>query len=247
MIVLFTDYGLEDAYVGQLHAILAQQAPNEVIVDLLHNVPNYDLRAGAYLLANYAMEFPAGTVFVCVVDPGVGSARPALAIKADDKWFVGPGDSQPVTGLFTQVMARSDRHECYEIKWRPERLSNSFHGRDLFAPAAAKLAQGHELKLSACEIEERNSDDWPDDLFKIIYVDHYGNAMSGVRAGQLSEDNRLLVGTHSLAVARTFSEVPQGSCFWYANSIGLIEIAANRSSAAEILQLKIGDILKVGS
>lgn len=245
MIVLFTDYGLQDAYVGQLHAVLAQQAHNEVVVDLLHNVPNYDLRAGAYLLANYAKEFPVGTIFVCVIDPGVGSARPPLAIEADGKWFVGPGDSEPVTGLFTQVVTSSDQSHCYEIKWRPDRLSNSFHGRDLFAPAAAKLAQGHKLELSSFKIEDQNSGDWPDDLFQIIYIDHYGNAMSGVRVGQLSEDSRLLVGAHLLTVARTFSEVPRGSCFWYTNSIGLIEIAANQSSAAEILGIKVGDRLEV--
>jgi len=245
MIVLFTDYGQEDAYVGQLHSVLAQLAPNEVVIDLLHNVPKYNLRAGGYLLAHYATEIAPGTIFVCVVDPGVGSGRPPLAIEADGKWYVGPGDAQPVTGLFTRLVAESDQSSCYLINWRPEQLSNSFHGRDLFAPAAAKLANGDDLSLTPCDLDDDNFTGWPDDLFQIIYVDHFGNSMSGIRARQLSESSQIRVNQHSLQFARTFSDAPLGSCFWYANSIGLVEIAANQSSAANTLGLTVGDSLEV--
>lgn len=245
MIVLFTDYGLKDAYVGQLHTVLAQLAPNEVVIDLLHNVPKYNLRAGGYLLAHYAKEYAPGTIFVCVVDPGVGSGRPPLAIQADGKWFIGPGDAQPVTGLFTRVLLESNQSSCFLIKWHPEQLSSSFHGRDLFAPVAAKLANGDQLNLTPLPLAAKNLSDWPDDLFQIIYVDHYGNAMSGIQAKQLPEGSKIIVNKNSLNFAQTFSKVPPGSCFWYANSIGLVEIAANQSSAAETLGLTVGDSLKI--
>jgi S-adenosylmethionine hydrolase len=137
MIVLFTDYGLTDSYVGQLHAVIAQAAPGEAVIDLLHHVPNHDIRAGAYLLPAYAAEFPEETVFICVVDPGVGSRRAPVMLRAFGQWFVGPDN-----GLF-QLLARRDvDHQAYIIDWRPERLSHSFHGRDLFAPVAAMLARG---------------------------------------------------------------------------------------------------------
>ena len=245
MIVLFTDYGYQDAYVGQLHAVLAQQAPNQVVIDLLHNVPKYNLRAGAYLLASYVDEFPTGTIFICVVDPGVGSSRVPLAIEADGKWFIGPGDSQPTTGLFTQVISMAKQSRCFAIEWCPGRLSESFHGRDLFAPVAAKLALGHMPELSPISGGKKNPHDWPNDLLQIIYIDHYGNAMTGVSGDRLSDDSMLFVGEHSLTFARTFSEVQQNNCFWYKNSIGLAEISANKASAANIMDISVGDSIKL--
>ncbi|MFC1664065.1 S-adenosyl-l-methionine hydroxide adenosyltransferase family protein [Pseudomonadota bacterium] len=245
MIVLFTDYGHQDAYVGQLHAVLAQQAPNEIVIDLLHNVPKYNLRAAAYLLASYANEFPPGTIFVCIVDPGVGSSRLPLVIEADGKWFVGPGDDQPTSGLFTQVIFKAKQSKCFSIEWRPDRLSNTFHGRDIFAPVAAKLALGHLPELAAISVGEKNSEDWPGDLLQIIYIDHFGNSITGIEANRLADDSILVAGTHSLAFARTFSEVRKNDCFWYKNSIGLVEIAANQACAADIIGIKVGDCIHV--
>src|SRR5687767_14155046 len=98
MIVLFTDFGLADPYVGQIRTALMREAPHVPIVDLLHAVPRFDIQAGAYLLPAYIHEYPAGTVFLCVVDPGVGSARLPVIVKADERWFVGPDN-----GLFSVV------------------------------------------------------------------------------------------------------------------------------------------------
>nr|AKQ01249.1 putative protein, putative protein [uncultured proteobacterium Rifle_16ft_4_minimus_1560] len=132
MIVLFTDFGLTDPYVGQLHAVLAREAPGAPVIDLFHSVPDFNIRAGAYLLPAYAREFPPGTVFVCVVDPGVGSGRRAVMLKADKCWYVGPDN-----GLFEMVQRRATEYECRAIRWRPPGMSASFHGRDLFAPGRA--------------------------------------------------------------------------------------------------------------
>ncbi|MHA1114521.1 MAG: SAM-dependent chlorinase/fluorinase, partial [Alphaproteobacteria bacterium] len=131
MIALFTDFGAAGPYTGQVKAVLAQDAPGVPVIDLIADAPACDPRAGAYLLAALAPEFPPGTVFLCVVDPGVGGPRAPLIVEADGRRFVGPDN-----GLFEIVTARHRR-----IDWRPARLSTSFHGRDLFAPVAARLAR----------------------------------------------------------------------------------------------------------
>ena len=137
MIALFTDFGSAGPYVGQMHAVLAMTAPGIPVVDLLHDVPQYDVRAAAYLLPAYTALFPPRTVFDCVVDPGVGGERRPLVLEADGKGYVGPDN-----GLFNLVLRRAQQARVSEISWRPPTLSASFHGRGLFAPVAAALAQG---------------------------------------------------------------------------------------------------------
>lgn len=235
MIALFTDFGVADPYVGQMHAAIARVAPQARIIDLFHSVPNFDIRAGAYLLPAYAEPFPEGTVFVGVVDPGVGGARAPVMLHADGRWYVGPDN-----GLFHLVARRAQRVECRRILWRPARLSESFHGRDLFAPVAAMLAQG-ELPESQPTALTAPAGQWPDDLGQVLYIDHYGNAITGLRAGCLRRDQQLRVGEHTLAYARVFAEAEPGRAFWYENANGLIEIAANGASAAAQLGLRLGD------
>jgi len=236
MIALFTDYGLADPYVGQLHAVLARDAPGVPVIDLFHGVPRFDIRAGAYLLPAYTHAFPAETVFVCVVDPGVGGARRPVMFRADDRWYVGPDN-----GLFHILERRAAPHECHLIRWRPPRLSASFHGRDLFAPAAAQLARGEMPEAEPTALSTPASELWPDDLAEILYVDHYGNAISGLRAGAVRPAQRLRVGREVVQYKRVFSEAAMGMPFWYENANGLVEIAVNRGSAALALGLKLGD------
>jgi S-adenosylmethionine hydrolase len=236
MIALFTDFGLTDPYVGQLHAVLAQQAPGVAVIDLFHAVPNFDIRAGAYLLPAYARDFPAGTVFVCVVDPGVGGARRPVMLRADDRWYVGPDN-----GLFHMLARRAASHECHLIRWRPPRLSASFHGRDLFAPCAARLARGEMPPAEPTVLTAPADGPWPDDLAEILYVDHYGNGISGLRAGAIRHAQLLRVGGEVVKYARVFSDAGAGAPFWYENANGLVEIAMNCGNAAITLGLHPGD------
>ena len=134
MIVVFTDFGLQGPYTGQMKAVLHQLAPAVPAIDLFADAPVGNPKASAYLLAAYAQWFAAGTVFLCVVDPGVGGTRPAIILEADGRWYVGPGN-----GLFELVQRRATTTRSWDIDWKPERLSASFHGRDLFAPVAAIL------------------------------------------------------------------------------------------------------------
>lgn len=239
MIVLFTDFGPGDPYVGQVHAVLLRDLPGAPIIDLCHAVPNFDIQAAAYLLPAYVNEFPEGSVFLCIVDPGVGTERRPVILEADGRWYVGPDN-----GLFHIVARRAKRVCAYLITWRPARLTPSFHGRDLFAPVAAMLARGEQPPCEPLQLTVP-SGQWPDDLARIVYIDHYGNAISGLRASSLSEGSIIAIGRHRLKCAHVFAEVPPGQGFWYQNANGLVEIAVNQGSAQRVFELTVGDRINV--
>lgn len=239
MIVLYTDFGLAGPYVGEMKAVLAHAAPGVPVIDLMHDAPAHAPRPSAYLLAALAdpARFCADTVFECVVDPGVGTERLPIAVEADGRWFVGPHN-----GLLELVARRASRSRWHRIAWRPDALSASFHGRDLFAPIAgrlaAKTADGLLEKLDPGQ--DRPGAGWPDDLPEVIYADAFGNAMTGLRAAGLAADARLVVAGEVLERRRTFAESTVSEAFWYQNSCGLAEIAVNRGSAVRILGLEPG-------
>jgi len=240
MLVLFTDFGLAGPYTGQVKAALQRAAPEVPIIDLFADAPAADPRAAAYLLAAYSAWFEAGTTFLCVVDPGVGGARPSVIVEADGRVFVGPGN-----GLFELVRRRASQARVLEITWRPPGLSATFHGRDLFAPVAARLARGEPPPGESRDAGWLRQPQWPDDLAEIIYIDHYGNALTGLRAATLKADDRLAVAGRPLRRARTFSDHPPGDAFWYENSNGLAEIAVNQGRADRVLGLAIGSSVSI--
>jgi S-adenosylmethionine hydrolase len=147
MIVLFTDFGLQGPYTGQMKAVLHQMAPGVPIIDLFADAPAGNPKASAYLLAAYAQWFAAGTTFLCVVDPGVGGARPPVMLDADGRWYVGPGN-----GLFELIERRATQARSWDIDWRPQHLSASFHGRDLFSRIAAWTGRTTSPKSSTSTI-----------------------------------------------------------------------------------------------
>jgi S-adenosylmethionine hydrolase len=240
MIVLFTDFGLEGPYTGQVKAVLYRAAPGVPVVELFADAPAGQPKPAAYLLAAYGLWFPPGTVLFAVIDPGVGSSRGALIVEAEGRWYVGPDN-----GLFELVIRRTADTRTWEILWRPEELSASFHGRDLFAPVAAQVARGELPSHMPREATIGRRPDWPDDLPEIVYIDRYGNAMTGLRAARLPAGGRLTVCGRVLKRARTFSDVPPGDAFWYENSNGLAEIAVNGGRAAEALDLVIGSAVAI--
>ena len=240
MIVLFTDFGLEGPYTGQVKAVLHRTAPDVPVIDLFSDAPAGRPKPAAYLLAAYGDWFPPGTVFLGVIDPGVGGPRAPVIVEAEGRWYVGPDN-----GLFELVRRRAESARVWGILWRPKTMSESFHGRDLFAPVAGQLARGDYPTHKPRAFEISRYDDWPDDLLEIVYVDRYGNAMTGLRGNLLSTDARLAVSGRVLEHARTFSDVPAGEAFWYENSNGLVEIAVNAGRAANALQLEIGSPVAV--
>lgn len=240
MIALFTDFGLTGPYTGQVKAVLQREAPAVPVVDLFADAPAGDPKAAAYLLAAYSVWFEAGTIFLCVVDPGVGSARAAVILEADGRSFVGPGN-----GLFEIVHRRARQVRVFEITWRPPALSATFHGRDLFAPVAARLACGEPPPGEPRAASWSRRPEWPDDLAEIVYVDHYGNAMTGLRAAALGDAARLVVGGRQVERARSFADRSPGDAFWYENSNGLAEIAVNQGRADRVLGLAIGSAVSI--
>jgi Uncharacterized conserved protein len=242
VIVLFTDFGLEGPYIGQMKAILYRQVPGVAVVDLFSDVPPFDPIGAAYLLAAYSSDFPEDTVFLCVVDPGVGGPRRGAIVAAGGLRYVGPDN-----GLFNVVAHRGKHVRWWDITWQPKRLSASFHGRDLFAPIAARLLRGEAPPGKECDPEGRILPGWPNDLPKLIYVDRFGNAMAGLRASVLPERAVLKVHGHRVAQVHTFSNVPIGQSFWYENANGLVEIAVNQGRADQALGLRIGDDVVVSS
>lgn len=234
-ISLFTDFGAADIYVGQVKAVLARLAPGVPLIDLLHEAPAFNVRAGAHLLAALSAQISAGDVTLAVVDPGVGGARDAVALHADGRWFVGPDN-----GLLSVVAARAAACAYWRITWLPGHHSVSFHGRDVLAPIAAAIARGEHLAGKTDAMTGLAVDLGATDLAEIIYVDHYGNAYTGLRARGVARDTRIMAAGSAIGHARVFSAVPPGTMFWYENSLGLLEIAGNACSAARELDLEVG-------
>lgn len=238
MIVLFTDFSVLDPYVGQVKARLSEHAPGQQVIDLLHEVPDFNPHAGAHLLAALASGFPPGSVFLAVVDPGVGTPRDAVVVLAGGRWFVGPDN-----GLLSVVAARHADTRLWRITWQPDVLSATFHGRDLFAPIAAEIARGEfpETKLASIARFEVEFD--AGDLTRVIYIDHYGNAWTGLRS--VPKSARLIAAGEVFKHGDSFGFVDKGEGFWFINSVGLLELAINRGSAAVAFGLKVGDLVQV--
>lgn len=238
MIVLFTDFGWNGPYVGQMKAVLNEKAPGMPVIDLMHDVPSFDTVAASYLLHSLARQFPQDTIFISVIDPGVGHPeRMPYMIQADGRWFIGPDN-----GLFNVVEKHANEIQRYEILWRPETLSSTFHGRDMFAPVAAMLSH---WDMPDNRLLENREVTVADDFYQVIYIDHYGNAMTGIQAETLSKQNKLIVDGHELNYAETFSLAGKGEAFWYINSNNLVEIAVNQGSAMEQLALQVGSTVDV--
>lgn len=232
-IFLFTDFGWSGPYVGQLKAAILAVDPSARIVDLMHDAPAMRPDLAAYLLPFCCRPLPPDAVVVAVVDPGVGGERAPLIVEDGTFTFVGPDN-----GLLARLPAivRAAR-----IDWRPVQLSASFHGRDLFAPVAARLAAGEAVASSPVAADRLIGVDWPAELAQIVHVDGFGNLVTGIDASHVTATRRVVVDGLPIAHARTFCCVGSGELFWHANSQGLIEVSANGVSAARILSLAPGD------
>jgi len=242
IITLLTDFGTVDSYVGEVKGVLLSRAPGATLIDITHNVAPGDLTAAAYVLNRTWHRFPEGTVHLAVVDPGVGTARAAIAFGTRGHFFVGPDN-----GLWSGVM-HGGPVEAVLLQPGPL-VAPTFHGRDLFAPAAARLAQGEPLAAlgpAYSAMPRRVSGALPRHEGKtvvgeVIYVDRYGNLVTNftpdvVPPYAVLEAESLEIGP----VRSTFSDVPTGQLLAYVGSGGSIEIAVRDGSAARRLGLGVG-------
>ncbi len=232
--VLFTDYGLEGPYVGHLHMVIAGACPGATSIDLQHDIPPFRPQGAGILLASQLHWVPQGSMLVAVVDPGVGTGRRGLVVHYQGRLLIGPDN-----GLFAPLLHESERIEV--IDWLPGDIPATFHGRDWFAPVAARLASGQEVDRHPVSAASCVGRDWPGELDEVIYIDRFGNLITGRQGSALSTDSEIRVGQHRLRWARTFADRPVGAPFWHVDALGLVELSVNQGSAAELLGLKVGD------
>ena len=242
LITLLTDFGTSDSYVAEMKGVLLAGCPEAVLVDVTHAVPPGDVRAGAYLLGRAWARFPAGTVHLAVVDPGVGTERAALALRAHGHWFVGPDN-----GLVTRVIHDAEVEAV--VLPVPSGASPTFHGRDLFAPAAAALARGDALDSLGppfAKIPVRLTYTEPhyegkSVVGEIVYVDRFGTLVTNLTPALVPTYAVLEVeGLEIGPLRRTFGDVPTGGLLAYVGSGGDVEIAVRDGSAARRLGLGVG-------
>ena len=247
IITLLTDFGTADGYVGEMKGVLLSHAPDVQLVDISHDIPPQDIERARLTVARVWRRFPEGTVHLVVVDPGVGSSRAALAVQSDGRYLVGPDNGV----LSPALLAATAR--VIELPL-PATASATFHGRDVFAPAAAALARGEPLDVLGREAAKPVIRRTPEPVRRadggiegeVIAVDRFGNAVTnlvGLRGGTVS------VGGTTILVRHTYSEVSNGDPVAVVGSTGFIEIAVRNGSAAERLGLVRGQavVLKPGT
>ncbi len=240
-IILATDYGVSDSYVGQLKSAIHKIVPQAQMIDLIHNLPAFNPKASAYLLASYVENIPANSIMVGVVDPGVGSDREAIIIEGDDYTFIGPNN-----GLLAIPARKLTAIRLSKIVLSEQPACKTFHGRDVFAPVAAQFLSASVPEPDLIRMESIQRDqligmDWPVNLYAIIYIDHFGNAVTGVTFDLIDATGVIRVKGHEVRHFDSFHCARPGELFWYSNANGLISIAAREASAAELCQLSIGE------
>lgn len=242
IVTLLTDFGSADFYVAEMKGVLLSRSPAAVLVDITHSIAPGDVRSGAYIFGRTWHRFPSGTIHMAVVDPGVGSSRAALAFGAHGHWFVGPDN-----GVFTQVFHDAEVEAV--VLPTPETASPTFHGRDLFAPAAAALAEGgslHTLGQPLLGIPERLAYTVPHHEGKtvvgeIVYIDRFGSLVTNLTSELVPAYATLEVEDLDLGpLRRTYSDVTAGGLLAYVGSGGSIEIAVRNGSAARRLGVGVG-------
>jgi S-adenosylmethionine hydrolase len=241
IITLLTDFGTVDGYVGEMKGVLLSAAPDAEIVDVTHDIPPQDVERGRLTLARVWRRFPAGTVHVVVVDPGVGSSRDAIAVSSEGYSLVGPDNGV----LSPALLASSARVVSLAVS---RHASATFHGRDVFAPAAAALARGESLDSLGVDAPQPIIRRTPEPTRRadgaiegeVIFVDRFGNAVTnlvGARGGTIE------VGKLTIDLRRTYAEVESGCALALVGSTGLVEIAVRDGDAARALGLKRGSVV----
>lgn len=257
IISLLTDFGLRDGYVGVMKGVIWKINPEAQIADITHFISPQNIRQGALALLRTAKYFPAGTVHVAVIDPGVGTSRAAMAAEAGGQTFVGPDN-----GLLWPVLSAAEKDgqsvHCFALDrpeyWLPE-ISRVFHGRDIFAPAAAHLSLGIPLEKMGKPLAEpvrlsipepvKTATGW---LGEVIEVDNFGNLAANITREHIPEEIRVTVkiaGQTIAGLTRTFGEQPEGSLAAMFGTENDLMIAVVKGSAADRLSAKVGDPVEV--
>ncbi len=255
ILAFLSDFGLKDPYVGVVKGVILGINPQVQIVDLTHLIPPQDVFCGALHLWGAYRAFPVGTIFLAVVDPGVGSSRRALVVETKSYRFVAPDN-----GILTGIIKDDRESKCFEIKrtsYFRHPVSNTFHARDIFGPVAAHLSSGMSSRVLGPECKDVELLEWFNPVVladsvrgKIIYEDSFGNLVTdipwdllkglGPNHGKWVPGESLVVeaGGRSIPLANTYSDVPPGEPLALKGSFGLLELAVNRGSASILTGLR---------
>ncbi len=227
VVTLLTDFGLEDAYVAQIKAVLLSQVPDVELVDITHNIPPFSTLSAGWLLHTSYAFFPRGSVHLCVVDPGVGTSRSILAVLKGGHAFVGPDN-----GVFSFLYPAE---QVIEITWKPPGpLSSTFHGRDIMAPVVVELLKYTPPQSLGRLTSEPVQLDVSQDM--VVHVDRFGNVITNIEGSRLQAGCSLEVGERRVRrIAESFADIPSGEPALIVGSAGTVEVAANRGSAAALL------------
>lgn len=253
IITLLTDFGLQDGYVASMKGVILQICPDAKLVDISHLIAPQSVSSGAFVLRACYEYFPHGTVHLAVVDPGVGTGRGALAIRIRTCFFVGPDN-----GLFSLILRKETGWEARKLdnpQFRRSPLSSTFHGRDLFAPAAAHIACGVRFDTLG-PLCDPVSPHWEGPIIgrgevkgEVIHIDRFGNAITNVPSETLEKQGpvgkwTITAGKSEInSIERTYGRVRTGEPLALTGSTGFIEIAVNQGNAASELELGLGAIV----
>ena len=255
IITLTSDFGLQDHYVATMKAVLIREFPPVRLIDVTHNVPRHDILCGSITLERAVDGFPPGTVHLAVVDPGVGTDRRLIVARIREQFIVAP-DNGLITwswrvqgGLVRGSDGRSARPQAAEITWRPQSSSATFHGRDILAPIAARVARGDDLSTFSRPIDDPVLLDLApapstERRGKVIHIDHFGNATTNIRHDALRDHPSTNVKVNRKSVGklkRTYWDVAPGKPLALIGSSGLLEIAVRDGSARDDLKIAVGD------
>jgi S-adenosylmethionine hydrolase len=241
-ITLLTDFGTADGYVAAMKGIIAAIAPDVIVDDVAHDIARGDVRAAAWALTAYWRHYPAGTIHVVVVDPGVGSTRHALVVKTDDRFLVAPDN-----GVLTYALAEASNVRTLAIeRYMSEVISATFHGRDVFAPVAAHLARGIELDEVGRVIDNVVRLEIPQPLRngsiitgEVVHVDHFGNLITNIPATWLDQERVARIGESAVPILRAYSDVESGAALALIGSRGLLEISVRDGRADDVLRVRV--------
>jgi S-adenosyl-L-methionine hydrolase (adenosine-forming) len=252
IITLTTDFGREDWFVGTMKGVILGIEADATIVDLTHEVPRQDIRAGAFALAASYRFFPQGTIHVAVVDPGVGSARKAMAVRTPRFIFVGPDN-----GVLSWALRNEEVLEVRGLeneRYFAGAVSRTFQGRDLFAPVAAWLSRGVKFSTLGPKLPALLKLPWPEPARtaggwrgEIVYIDRYGNCVTNLPAELVPQSVRrkVVVKKRPIPLKDFYAAVDRGKPLAIASSNGFLEVAVNGGSAAKQLKLVIGSPLEL--
>lgn len=245
IITLLTDFGLEDNFVGVMKGVILGINPVARIVDITHNVRPQDIMSAAFLLKGSYKYFPKGTIHLVVVDPGVGSKRKAIIVKTEDYIFVGP-DNGVLSLALDECKIKKIIH-ITNVNYFLKPVSDTFHGRDVFAPVTGYLAKGIQLEKFGREVREYKKLDIPKvkaGKGQIIYIDRFGNLVTNIPKGVSGKIQ--FKGISIDKISSSYAEVEIGRPLAIFGSFGNLEISIRNGSAKDYFRAKIGDEVRIG-